>query len=204
MLPAQMLLLLGIVGFLSLATEACNEAVCASVVSKCQLTESCKCSLKDCTCCHECFTCLGSLYDECCSCVGKLHGPVSFYATFMSFFLQICAQNEKIPTRWALRAMLKISKTQFLTCSWVWCPSQIPWGVGELTHSRLILIHERAHCTRPSSINLLNCEQVSWYNTLNGHCQFFYCRKWTRSCSTQGHYFDQLHCRVHEPVLFLE
>lgn len=48
---------------------ACNEAVCASVVSKCMLTQSCKCDLKNCSCCKECFNCLGNLYDECCSCV---------------------------------------------------------------------------------------------------------------------------------------
>ena len=31
---------------------ACNEAVCASIVSKCMLLQSCKCELQpDCTCC---------------------------------------------------------------------------------------------------------------------------------------------------------
>lgn len=51
--------------------ESCNEAVCASVVSKCMLTQSCKCDLKNCSCCQECFQCLSYLYNECCSCVGK-------------------------------------------------------------------------------------------------------------------------------------
>lgn len=50
-------------------SEACNEAICASVVSKCMLTQSCKCDLVTCTCCKECFSCLSYLYDECCSCV---------------------------------------------------------------------------------------------------------------------------------------
>lgn len=50
---------------------ACNEAICASVVSKCMLTQSCKCDLKDCSCCKDCFNCLSYLYSECCSCVGK-------------------------------------------------------------------------------------------------------------------------------------
>lgn len=51
--------------------ESCNEAVCASVVSKCMITQSCKCDLKNCSCCKECFSCLSYLYSECCSCVGK-------------------------------------------------------------------------------------------------------------------------------------
>ncbi|KAJ9575625.1 hypothetical protein L9F63_007559, partial [Diploptera punctata] len=48
--------------------DSCNEAVCASVVSKCMLTQSCKCDLKNCSCCKDCFSCLGDLYSECCSC----------------------------------------------------------------------------------------------------------------------------------------
>lgn len=50
---------------------ACNEAVCASIVSKCLITQSCKCDLANCSCCKECFSCLSNLYSECCSCVGK-------------------------------------------------------------------------------------------------------------------------------------
>lgn len=53
------------------AANSCNEAVCASVVSKCMLTQSCKCDLKNCSCCKDCFSCLGELYSECCSCVGQ-------------------------------------------------------------------------------------------------------------------------------------
>lgn len=49
--------------------DSCNEAVCGSVVSKCLLTQSCKCDLANCTCCKECFNCLSYLYSECCSCV---------------------------------------------------------------------------------------------------------------------------------------
>lgn len=60
-----------IVSFVLISVEACNEAVCLSIVSKCLLTQSCKCDLKKCTCCKDCFTCLGTLYAECCSCVGE-------------------------------------------------------------------------------------------------------------------------------------
>ncbi|KAL3273844.1 hypothetical protein HHI36_015270 [Cryptolaemus montrouzieri] len=49
----------------------CNEAVCGSVVSKCLLTQSCNCDLKNCTCCKDCFNCLSYLFSECCSCVDK-------------------------------------------------------------------------------------------------------------------------------------
>ncbi|XP_014672219.1 PREDICTED: twisted gastrulation protein homolog 1-A-like isoform X2 [Priapulus caudatus] len=49
----------------------CNEAVCASVVSKCMLLKSCECNMKvNCTCCRDCYKCLHDLYTECCSCVG--------------------------------------------------------------------------------------------------------------------------------------
>jgi len=83
-------------------STACNEAVCASVVSKCQLTQSCKCDLKNCSCCHECFTCLSYLYDECCSCVGKtfyeqlffrpILGPHVFVGTYIRAALLIVTQ----------------------------------------------------------------------------------------------------------------
>lgn len=64
------IVLLAVVGFYTV--HGCNEAVCASIVSKCMLTQSCKCELRNCTCCKECFSCLDYLYAECCSCVGKL------------------------------------------------------------------------------------------------------------------------------------
>merc|ERR1712133_231524 len=55
---------------------ACNEAVCASIVSKCMLLQSCKCELEpDCTCCKQCFECLNYLYSECCSCVDMCPKP---------------------------------------------------------------------------------------------------------------------------------
>ncbi|KAG8175059.1 hypothetical protein JTE90_000807 [Oedothorax gibbosus] len=49
--------------------NGCNEAVCASIVSKCQLTQSCKCDAKNTTCHKDCFYCLDFLYLDCCSCV---------------------------------------------------------------------------------------------------------------------------------------
>ncbi|XP_074042811.1 protein twisted gastrulation [Leptinotarsa decemlineata] len=55
--------------------ESCNEAVCGSVVSKCLLTKSCNCDLKNCTCCKDCFNCLSYLYTECCSCVDMCPKP---------------------------------------------------------------------------------------------------------------------------------
>jgi len=50
--------------------------VCASIVSKCMLLQSCKCDLQpDCTCCKQCFECLDYLYSECCSCVDMCPKP---------------------------------------------------------------------------------------------------------------------------------
>lgn len=63
------------VSFLFLATvwsatdDICNEAVCASVVSKCQLLERCRCDRSNSSCTLDCFKCLDYLYMECCSCV---------------------------------------------------------------------------------------------------------------------------------------
>ncbi|KAK9887898.1 hypothetical protein WA026_000201 [Henosepilachna vigintioctopunctata] len=57
--------------FLFTYGNTCNEAVCGSVVSKCLLTQSCNCDLKNCTCCKDCFNCLSYLFSECCSCVDK-------------------------------------------------------------------------------------------------------------------------------------
>ncbi|XP_017112941.1 protein twisted gastrulation [Drosophila gunungcola] len=62
------IVLLGLVCFYG-TVESCNEVVCASIVSKCMLTQSCKCELKNCSCCKECLKCLGKNYEECCSCV---------------------------------------------------------------------------------------------------------------------------------------
>jgi hypothetical protein len=52
-------------------SAACNEAVCASIVSKCTLLKSCECTIeegKPCTCCDRCKKCLDYLLTECCSC----------------------------------------------------------------------------------------------------------------------------------------
>merc|ERR1719476_655298 len=63
-------------GLLGQGVLGCNEAVCASIVSKCMLLQSCKCELgPECTCCKRCFECLDYLYSECCSCVDMCPKP---------------------------------------------------------------------------------------------------------------------------------
>lgn len=66
-------ILLTSITFLLMAkfTFSCNQMLCASIVSKCMLTQSCKCEMKNCTCCRECYQCLSWLWQECCSCVGE-------------------------------------------------------------------------------------------------------------------------------------
>ncbi|XP_071092157.1 twisted gastrulation protein homolog 1-A-like [Haliotis cracherodii] len=67
----------GVLAVLCLA-EACNEAICASRVSKCMLIKCCECNMSDkknCTCCRDCQVCLADLYTECCSCVGLCPPP---------------------------------------------------------------------------------------------------------------------------------
>ncbi|XP_075069396.1 twisted gastrulation protein homolog 1 isoform X1 [Mixophyes fleayi] len=55
-----------------LPIRCCNKALCASDVSKCLIQELCQCRPTDgnCSCCKECMLCLGTLWDECCDCVG--------------------------------------------------------------------------------------------------------------------------------------
>ncbi|XP_054164791.1 twisted gastrulation protein homolog 1-like [Oppia nitens] len=50
---------------------SCNEAVCGSIVSKCMLTQSCRCGdfKQNRSCSQDCFRCLDYLYHDCCSCV---------------------------------------------------------------------------------------------------------------------------------------
>ncbi|XP_023217070.1 twisted gastrulation protein homolog 1-A-like isoform X2 [Centruroides sculpturatus] len=66
-------------GFIPLYVQeekpGCNEAVCASIVSKCMLTQSCKCDNKNATCSRDCFHCLDYLYSECCVCVDMCPKP---------------------------------------------------------------------------------------------------------------------------------
>ncbi|KAJ8929959.1 hypothetical protein NQ314_017324, partial [Rhamnusium bicolor] len=49
--------------------ECCNEAICGSIVSKCLLLKSCSCDLQTRECAKDCFSCLGYLYSQCCTCV---------------------------------------------------------------------------------------------------------------------------------------
>lgn len=58
-----------------LFSDGCNEAVCASIVSKCMLTQSCKCDAKNTSCSKDCFYCLDYFYTECCSCVEMCPRP---------------------------------------------------------------------------------------------------------------------------------
>jgi len=58
-------------------SNSCSEDVCGSRVSWCVLSNSCNCSmtphdlkLNNCTCCKDCFQCLGELFPDCCACVG--------------------------------------------------------------------------------------------------------------------------------------
>ncbi|CAH0390063.1 unnamed protein product [Bemisia tabaci] len=66
-----------VIVFFGRSSDSCNEAVCASIVSKCMITQSCKCDMKNCTCCKDCFNCLSYLFSECCSCVDICPKPNS-------------------------------------------------------------------------------------------------------------------------------
>ncbi|KFD57372.1 hypothetical protein M514_01883, partial [Trichuris suis] len=70
-------------GFFFPTATPCSEAVCGPRVSKCMLIKSCNCSMtpadlagKNCSCCKDCFHCLGELFSDCCSCVGLCRAEV--------------------------------------------------------------------------------------------------------------------------------
>lgn len=76
----HMLVLVVVGALLSVPSEGvnehhCHDLLCASVVSKCALTEACTCEINreasECSCCHNCIKCLGEHYQRCCSCVGE-------------------------------------------------------------------------------------------------------------------------------------
>lgn len=49
--------------------KECDQLLCAPIVSKCLITESCNCKLSECHCCKDCHLCLGRLFDDCCGCL---------------------------------------------------------------------------------------------------------------------------------------
>lgn len=52
--------------------SGCSRMQCAPIISKCQLIEACRCDPGlDYICAKNCSDCLGDLFAECCSCVGK-------------------------------------------------------------------------------------------------------------------------------------
>ncbi|KAM8960606.1 twisted gastrulation protein homolog 1-A-like [Pelodytes ibericus] len=67
-----LLLFVAICASVIFTANGCNKALCASDVSKCLLQELCQCQVKegDCPCCQDCVLCLGSLWEQCCDCVG--------------------------------------------------------------------------------------------------------------------------------------
>lgn len=74
------------------AVDACNEALCASRVSKCMLIKCCECDMSDkknCSCCKACQVCLAKLYTECCSCVGLCPIPDPEDRLYLSSSIEI-------------------------------------------------------------------------------------------------------------------
>lgn len=63
------LLFIGLLPFLIHPSESCDETLCRSIVSKCQLLQKCNCQPGNSTCSVQCFKCLDYLDMKCCSCV---------------------------------------------------------------------------------------------------------------------------------------
>lgn len=130
-------------------TYSCNQMLCASVVSKCMLTQSCKCDLKNCTCCRDCYQCLSWLWKECCSCVGEstflrknnirsLHSRPS---------TQICVQNRATP-RTTCRSSRTTSNSKAFRASSMPCLKTQTTTNGPSSHSQSTTTHRFMGRTR--------------------------------------------------------
>lgn len=61
---------------------ACPRMQCAPIISKCQLTDACRCDTNfNTTCFKLCSHCLGDLFPECCSCLGICPSEHETYET---------------------------------------------------------------------------------------------------------------------------
>jgi hypothetical protein len=61
-----------------LSKTGCDAETCGDRIDSCTQSGDCNCSMTsenlkmhNCTCCKTCIQCLGDLFSECCSCVGK-------------------------------------------------------------------------------------------------------------------------------------
>ena len=82
--------------------EACNESICASIVSKCTLLRSCDCDIEPtgCSCCKKCFACLDFLQVECCSCVGLCPSPNATLSAGAPQKSVVADFEESVPQLW--------------------------------------------------------------------------------------------------------
>lgn len=113
---------------------SCNEQVCASIVSKCMLTQSCKCDSKNYSCCTECFKCLGHLQLECCSCLGKLKRKQ--WESLMAEELICCSIGKPFIVIWDLKF------SQFITF-WIIFPIEFFFSYQKNTLEKRTILHER-------------------------------------------------------------
>lgn len=84
------------------SVDACNESICASIVSKCTLLRSCDCDIEPtgCSCCKKCFACLDFLQVECCSCVGLCPSPNATLAAGAPQKSVVADFEESVPQLW--------------------------------------------------------------------------------------------------------
>lgn len=68
-----LIIIIAIIIIMVKSVNTCNEQICTSIVTKCTESSHCKCDLSEptCSCCYDCYKCLGHLYTDCCSCVGN-------------------------------------------------------------------------------------------------------------------------------------
>lgn len=111
-----------------LPVQCCNKALCASDVSKCLIQELCQCRPTDgnCSCCKECMLCLGTLWDECCDCVGMCN-PRNYSDTPPTSKSTVEELHDPIPS--LFRALTEVDGIKQLNWNIVSFPA-----VEELSH----------------------------------------------------------------------
>ncbi|GBP25828.1 Protein twisted gastrulation [Eumeta japonica] len=161
---------------------ACNEAICASVVSKCMLTQSCKCDLKDCSCCKDCFNCLSYLYSECCSCVDMCPKP-NDTQTELSRSSYVEELGDGVPGLFAALTSETDPQERWLSITY---PVDIDLSIYRPASERQLVYHLQSVEQDPASMAVGSRDVVTFNCTVAYMSQCMSCDKCRASCRSMG------------------
>ncbi|KXJ22116.1 twisted gastrulation protein homolog 1-A [Exaiptasia diaphana] len=154
----------------------CNEQVCASRLSACQLMQACNCVPPDCSCCADCTNCLGSLWNSCCDCLGlclahlESSSPLNYVigdlsSSIPSLFNALSEGQNDLPAVFTFRPHASFTPTQ---------PSQVAGNRTRSGNSQQICktaffdnCRSLKHCK--TVCNSMGAQRYRWFH--NGCCQ---------------------------------